>query len=374
MSVSSNLRAVLEQPPDWPCFPDLGIGIIGGGGIVQHAHLPAYRKAGYQVHGIAARRREQVEQLGETFGISQRETDYRRLLNDPRIAIIDVAVPGADRVQIARDAAEAGKHLLLQKPLADTFDEAREIVKIAAQCGVLLAVNHNARWAPAYRAAGELIDSGVIGEVFDVVHEMRDSQDSQEFFRNGWYSKQKRYQIIQYAVHHLDLMQFWMKKSPRWVWAQTARKPEQFADGEMQSTIVLSYENEATALIIDRNADWPDSPGFHRFRIEGTKGTIEGEARSNSLTVRCAGSTGEVWQPRLKGQWFPDAFADAMGNLMKAIKGVEHLAVPGEANLEVLRIVEAAYISADLGHRVSLDTFWPAEERSLSGAAAESTY
>ncbi len=341
------------RPPARPAA-ELGIGIIGAGGIVRHGHLPAYRAAGFNVVGLAARRAEQVDEMAGAFGVAGRYTDYRSLLDDPRVRIVDVAVPGEARLEIVRAAAAAGKHLLVQKPLADTLEEARAIVALCQTHNVLLAVNHNARWAPAYRAAHSLLREEFLGQVFDIVHEMRDSQESAGFFREGWFARVPRFQILQYAIHHVDLMRLWMGRSPLSVTAHLSRKPGQVPRGEMQSSLLLDYGPEATALLIDRNASWPGEPGYNRFTIEGTRGMISGEARANKLTVRQENYGDRVWHPQLAGSWFPGSFAATLGNLMDAVTTGAPLEVSGAENLETMAVIEAAYESAASGHAVRL--------------------
>lgn len=159
-----------DYRPSLRPHPDLGIGIIGAGGIVRNAHLPAYREAGCTVVAIAGIRPEAAEEAGARFGIAQRVTDYRRLLENPAVRVVDIAIPGQGRVTVVRDVGAAGKHILIQKPLANTLAEAREIVRLAREAGVLLAVNQNARRAPPYRATWSLIRQGFLGTIYDILY------------------------------------------------------------------------------------------------------------------------------------------------------------------------------------------------------------
>jgi predicted dehydrogenase len=143
----------------WPSFRppletyklDLGIGIVGYAGIIRAQQLPAYRLAGYRVAAAADIRADRRE-LAKLDGIPCVYEDYRELLKREDVDLMDCAVDHADmdaRVQILKDAAKAGKAVLMQKPMATDLATAEEMVKIAEDYGIPYAVNQNLRFDPA---------------------------------------------------------------------------------------------------------------------------------------------------------------------------------------------------------------------------------
>ena len=143
----------------WPSFRppletyklDCGIGIVGYAGIVRAQQLPAYRLAGYRVVAAADIRPERLE-LARRDGIPNVYVDYRDLLRRDDVDVIDCAVDHSDmpaRVAILRDAARAGKAVLMQKPMATDLATAELMVKIAEDHGTPFAVNQNLRFDPA---------------------------------------------------------------------------------------------------------------------------------------------------------------------------------------------------------------------------------
>ncbi len=145
-------------PRDCP----LGIGFIGAGNVVNSAHLPQYLRAGYRVVGCADRRPEAVEATQRRWNLPFATTDDRRLLERPEVAVV-VAIPPEDRLTVVREAAAAGKHLLLEKPFAHRYAEAVAMVQAAEAAGVKLAVNKNRRWLAPHWAARGLLAQGAIG-------------------------------------------------------------------------------------------------------------------------------------------------------------------------------------------------------------------
>jgi predicted dehydrogenase len=93
---------------------DHKIGIVGAGGIVNYAHLPAYKKAGFKVVGITDRNHEQAERTSKEHGIGKIYASVDELLRQPEIEIVDIAVYPAEQVAIVEQATAAGKHLQKQ--------------------------------------------------------------------------------------------------------------------------------------------------------------------------------------------------------------------------------------------------------------------
>src|SRR5258708_33717444 len=104
------------------------IGIVGAGAIVTSAHLPAYTKAGFRVAAIFDREIDRARAAASQFGVPRVCASVEELLADPAIGIVDIAVPPVYQPPIARAAMAAGKHLLCQKPLAWTIEEAAALV------------------------------------------------------------------------------------------------------------------------------------------------------------------------------------------------------------------------------------------------------
>lgn len=149
-----------------------GIGLVGYK-FMGKAHSNAYR----QVHpffpevakprmvAICGRNETAVAAAAEQFGWESYETDYHNLLTNDSIDIIDVATPGHLHHQVVLDALAAGKHVLCEKPLANTLEEAAEMVHAWRSAGTIGMVNFNYRKVPAVMLAKKLIDEGEIGAV-----------------------------------------------------------------------------------------------------------------------------------------------------------------------------------------------------------------
>src|SRR5919112_2116532 len=129
-----------------PVRRDWGIGIVGCGGIVNYAHLPAYRASGFRVIACYDRDLTAAERTAADHHIPRVAASLDDLLADDDVEIVDIAVTPEAQVSIAERAAAAGKHLLCQKPLAPDCPTAARLVATVHELGVKMAVNQQMRW------------------------------------------------------------------------------------------------------------------------------------------------------------------------------------------------------------------------------------
>ncbi len=159
-----------------PRFPEdrSGVAILGCGTIAQSAHLPAYEQHGVGVAGVWSRSPETTATVRERFPFVGRVyASAEELLADPEVRYVDLATGPEGRLEWIEAAVAAGKHVLAQKPLTlSPADLARlpEVLAKADAAGVRVAVNHNGRWAPPWRATTLLLRQGAVGDVVGVTH------------------------------------------------------------------------------------------------------------------------------------------------------------------------------------------------------------
>ncbi|MFD0676572.1 gfo/Idh/MocA family oxidoreductase [Paenibacillus sp. LMG 31456] len=150
----------------------VGIGLIGYkfmGKAHSHAYrdLPFFFETGVvpELRAIAGRDEDGLKKAAEKMGWQSYETDWRQLLERDDIDIIDICTPNISHAEIAIAAAEAGKHLICEKPLAMSVKEAKSMLQAVKKAGVVHMICHNYRFAPAVQWAKQLIDQGRIGKI-----------------------------------------------------------------------------------------------------------------------------------------------------------------------------------------------------------------
>lgn len=151
---------------------EIGVGLVGYK-FMGRAHSNAYRQVArfFEVDprprmvALCGRDEAATKAAAEQLGWEHAETDYRKLVERPDVGLVDVSTPGHTHHDIVMAAIAAGKHVLCEKPLANTLDEAREMTRAAQEAGVINMINFNYRRVPAIQLAKQIIEAGQIGEI-----------------------------------------------------------------------------------------------------------------------------------------------------------------------------------------------------------------
>ena len=346
-----------EVPAHRPSFPvdyRPGVGIIGCGGIVKLAHLPAYAAYDVEVIGVYDTSRAATDGIQERFPVVGKVYEsVAELLDDPRIEIVDIATHPGVRRELIEQAIDAGKHVLSQKPFALDLDAARGLIDRAERKGVRLAVNQNGRWAPPWRIATRLVEQGRIGDVSAVTHLFE-----HDF---GWtvatpYDEIPHFVLYDFAVHWIDITRCWFAdKEVASVRALEYRTPTQPV-GQIApwgALVVVQYVDGSNALIrsVGSSTRRPGNP----FWIHGSEGTIRGSVRKGTDFVTLE-RDGDAIGYQLEGEWLPDGFAGTLAELCSAVVDRREPFNSGRHNLLTLQMTLAACRSAEEdGRPVSLD-------------------
>ncbi len=152
---------------------NLNIGMVGYG-FMGRAHSNAWRTVsnffdtGYQpvLKAVAARNREKAQAYADQWGYESVETDWRRLVERDDIDAIDICTPNDTHAEIAIAAAEAGKMILCEKPIARNAAEAQPMVDAVERAGVPNTVWYNYRRIPAVTLIKQVVDEGRLGRIF----------------------------------------------------------------------------------------------------------------------------------------------------------------------------------------------------------------
>ena len=140
-------------------------GVIGLGFFGEYHADVVDTSAQMELAAVCTRRQERLDEVAKKFGASKQYTDYRELLADPDIDSVSVVTHFYDHEDITVEALKAGKHVLLEKPMAQTVAECDAIVEAAESAAGILMVGHICRFDPRVALAKEAVDQGRIGEI-----------------------------------------------------------------------------------------------------------------------------------------------------------------------------------------------------------------
>jgi predicted dehydrogenase len=140
-----------------------------GAGFIGRVHLEAIRRLGHiQISALADPEVDKARQLGAEFSVARVEADFRGILEDRSIDAVHVCAPNHLHFPIAKAALAAGKHVICEKPLATSVEEARGLVETAARTGVRNCLCHNLRYYPVVQQMRRLCEAGELGEILVV--------------------------------------------------------------------------------------------------------------------------------------------------------------------------------------------------------------
>ena len=331
--------------------------IIGAGGIVADAHLPAYTKAGFTVHGIVNRTRERAEKLAVKFGIPNvYNTIAEAVAASPANTVYDLTTMPEQYLDTLEQLPD-GAAVLIQKPMGDDFNQANEILELCRRKNLVAAINFQLRYAPYVSAARDMIDKGLIGELYDM--EVRVTiKTPWEIFPHVIIHP--RLEIQYHSIHYVDMLRSFLG-DPKTVLAKTLKHPAKTLSSS-RSTILFDYGDTMHA-VINTNHDHDFGPEHQESFIkwEGTKGAIKakmgllmdyphGVPDVFQYCIPVEGKAPEWKTIELEGSWFPDAFVGTMAALMRYKEGSSAvLPTSVEDVIKTMATVEAAYTSSDNG-------------------------
>lgn len=347
MTREERLRAAIaEARPRLPVRPR-PVFVVGAGGIVHDAHLPAYRKAGFPVAAIADPAVDKARALAEQFGIERAAGSIGEGLRDaPEDVIFDVAVPAAKILEVLPQLPD-GAAVLIQKPMGDTLEEADEILRMCREKRLTAAINFQLRWAPNILAARRVIEAGLIGDVHDMQVQVNVFMPWELW---AFLATAPRLEILYHSIHYVDLVRSFLG-NPAKVLATTVKNPGTPQLAATRSVMIFHYDEWKRVFIAaNHHHRFPDSQESY-VQWEGTEGVLRAvmgvnldypKGKPDTLRIAFAG---EGWEELpVRGNWFPDAFIGSMGSLQAYVTGAaETLPTSVEDAIETMRVVEAAY-------------------------------
>lgn len=354
----------------------VGAGIVGPNGIGA-VHIDAIRRLGVEIAAVAASTPERSAAAAAAHGATRACADARELIEAPEVEVVHICTPNDQHAALAEAALRAGKHVVCEKPLARSSEEAEPLVALAAESDVIAAVTYNYRAYPLVEYLRSAVSDGRLGEL----HLIRGAYLLEEVFgiedSSHWMLDPERIgpalALIDVGVHWWDLVEY--VSGQRIVEALCTRQAVRPGGGagEDSAAIMLRLESGAVAMAAISNA----APGHGNtidFEFIGTAATGAwsqqdpeklwfaelGEAprviwRGEDTAGAAGPST--LQRPIGQPQGYLDAFRDLMARIYGQITGVEPgLPVPDFADgLRGVRVLEALIESTAKGAWIPVD-------------------
>jgi predicted dehydrogenase len=368
-----------------------------GYAFMGKAHTNAYKKLPYMIYpppavpklvAVAGRNEEGVREAALRYGYEGYYTDWRKMLADPRVQLVDNGGPNDMHAEVSIAAAEAGKHILCEKPLGRTRAEAKSMLDAVQKAGVKHMAAFNYRFVPAIRQAYELIQSGALGEIYHFRAVYLQEWIMDPAFPMVWRLQKKvagSGALGDLGAHIIDLGRF-LVGEPKSVMAMTRTfiKDRPLPDGSGTGTVdvddafaaLVEFENGALG-ILEASRFAAGRKNHEVLEINGSKGSIsfnlerfneldvywkdgrrETQGFTNVLVTESYHPFWEHWWPQGHIIGWEHTFVHEIAHLLDAIvndKDVGPLGATFEDGYRNAVICDAILESAESGRRVSIE-------------------
>lgn len=328
------------------------IGVIGLGGIAQLIHLPNLSKMqNVDLCSVAEVNKNRLQTIADKFNVKNRYANYKDLLEKCDVDAVIIATPTSTHTEIAIDCLNAGKDVLVEKPLARTYAETKKIVDAAKKNKRKLMVGMNLRYRPDTMLLRSFINSNEIGEPFYVKCGWIRKQSSSE----KWFTKKEESGggvIIDLGIHILDLA-LWLLNYPDITSVATQNFNHYTKNVEDTSINCIKCKNSA---VINLEVSWslPVEKDHFFLDVYGTKGSFSSNPFRLYKKVENDYINLTPTMVDAPHVMFKKSYLNELKSFIGAIKGLNPVFSPGEEALHRMKIIEAMYESAEKNHEIKL--------------------
>jgi len=318
--------------------------IIGAGGIIHDAHLPAYKKAGYEVKGIYDIDQVKAKNLAKKFNISQVFSTFEEAIENNQY-VFDLALPPVNLLEVVSKLPE-DSFAVFQKPLGRTLEEGNKIRKICNQKNIKASMNFQLRFSPTMLALYEAIEKDLLGELVELeVHiNVHTPWELWPFLKTL-----DRVEVPLHSIHYID----WIRSvlgNPKGVYCQSVKHPKVTELADCRTSAIFNYGDQVRCCMsINHTHSFGRKNQDATIRLEGTEGAAkitlglllnypEGEPEKLEIYTKET----EWVEVDIRGKWFPDAFIGVMANMQRFKNGEDqNLISPIEDSIYTMAVVDA---------------------------------
>ena len=259
--------------------------------------------------------------------------DYVEMLEKEKIDAVTICTPSVTHAEVALKVIEAGKHVLVEKPMTTTVEEGVKLIEAAQEQGVHLLVGHIERFNPGVQRVKKYIEDGKVGQVV-LISSKRVSR---------WPIRIGDVGVVKdLAIHDIDIMRFLTGKDPVEVYAIAGSIQHKYED---YANIVLKFQGLPVAFI---EANWLTPRKFRELKVTGSEGVITLDYITQETTIM--NSDGlfipiTPWEEPLKKE---------LAHFVNVVAGLEKPLINGRDGLMAVYICEMALKSASIGSPIKL--------------------
>ena len=343
----------------------ISVGVVACGKIAQVRHLPEYAdNPDVRIAGLYDLNAARAQALAEKYGAKAFES-AEALYADPTIDAVSICSSNDTHAALAMAALHAGKHVLLEKPMAMNVADCEELVATAKACGRLLMIDQNQRLAAAHVKARAMISKGMIGKPITFTTSFRHGGPETWSVDPGvgtWFFDKKKAvmgAMADLGIHKTDLIQYLLDQTIVEVTAKLATLDKRYADG----TLIGVDDNAVCIYTMDggtvgtMTASWTDyGPEDNSTVIFGTEGVLRIYCDpEHTLILEKKDGTKEFVEADQIQTNDAQTKSGIIDLFIDCLKDPTHEGIPASSVLTAMRAVFAAVESSETGHAVTVN-------------------
>ncbi|MGQ9632145.1 MAG: Gfo/Idh/MocA family protein [bacterium] len=334
----------------------LNVGIIGAGGV-SRAHAREYRdNPKTRLYAVAESNGAALEDFSMNFDVKRRFSDYRELLEDDRVDVVDICLPHFLHRSATLDALNAGRDVILEKPIALTLKEADEIIELAERKGRKFFVALNQRFLPAHRKLKELLDGGRCGRPFlalgTIIGDELRRMNIEDNWKGSW-ELAGGGALADTGTHIVDLMHYFFG-TPEAVTCSFGRYVVKHENkGDDNVALTMEYEDMMANIVVTYSA--ASDKWSERKDVYCTEASLHvvNEAERSLFKIESKG------EPEYVGvehdpNWWEYSVRRCVAHFVDCIAEGGEPAIKAEDARAALRTILIAYESARVGRRMKV--------------------
>ena len=343
--------------------------VLLGAGFIADIHVESYHRfvPDAEIVGVYTRDKAKADQFAHNHGIPQAFDDLERAITESGCDVVDICLPNFRHYEAVLLAASASKHVILEKPISLSLEQADEMIRACRAADVLLCYAEELCFAPKYERARRLVDEGAVGELYMLKQSEKHSGPHSDWFYD--IAQSGGGVLMDMGCHALG----WF----RWMLGAAHGQPRKAISvyaslgtvlhgsrtrGEDNSVVIVEFEGGVTCVAED---SWARHGGMDdRCEIYGTGGLIQADLfhGNSALTYSKNGygyalekaDTTQGWSFTVFEEAFNQGYPKELAHFIDCVRRGTPPLVSGEDGRAVLELIYAAYESARTGQKVML--------------------
>jgi predicted dehydrogenase len=326
-------------------------GLVGLGAIAGHQHLPAINESeNAELIAVCSRSEQKAKEWAKRFGARKVYSDYSKMIRDPEIDVIDITTPNIFHSKQTIMAAEMGKHVFCEKPMANTVKECDEMIAACKRNNVKLMIGYMLRFKPHHIKIKKLIEDGALGTPFfgRAQYHFWLPDESESYLKNPRLGGGGA--LMDVGVHCIDILRFLIGEVIE-VAAYTDTIIHKYPTDSI-SLLLLKLEKSAYAFI--------DSSFCTRFtykpqklEVYGSKGSVFATTIGNQFGGILETLTDDGWKKHEIAE--ENFYLKEITHFSDCVLHDKNPKVNGVEGLKVQKVVAAAYKSFKKGTKIRVD-------------------